>query len=63
MTIDITPERVYTLITTVLVGIQLWQQYRINKLEANISQIWVQISILVTSISSKLLDLDKKIER
>ena len=62
MTVQITTETVYLGVTTILLTIQIWQHYRITKLESQASQIWNQISLLVASISSKLLDLDKKID-
>jgi hypothetical protein len=62
MTIDITPERLYTGIIVFLLVMQIWQHYRLAKLEKEVKQVWTQISILITSISTKLLDLDKKVE-
>jgi hypothetical protein len=62
MTIDITPERLYFGTTLFLLIMQVYQHYKLNKLEKEVNQVWTQISILITSISSKLLDLDKKVE-
>ena len=62
MTIELTPEYIYASITTLLLVLQVWQYYKLTKVEKEIAQIWIQISILVASISSKLLDLDKKID-
>lgn len=62
MTVEITAETLYFGITAILVAIQLWHHTRITKLETQNTQLWTQISILVTTISSKLLDLDKKID-
>ena len=62
MTVQITTETVYLGVTIILLAIQIWQHYRITKLESQTTQLWNQISILVASISSKLLDLDKKID-
>lgn len=62
MTINITPERIYAAITTLLLLLQVYQHYKLAKLEKEVNQVWTQISILITSISTKLLDLDKKIE-
>jgi len=62
MTIDITPERLYLGITVFLLVMQISQHYRLTKLEKEVHNVWNQISILITTISTKLLDLDKKIE-
>ena len=62
MTIDITPERLYLGITVFLLVMQISQHYRLTKLENEVHNVWNQISILITTISTKLLDLDKKIE-
>lgn len=62
MTIEITAETLYFGITAILIVMQIWHHTRITKLETQNAQLWTQISILVTSISSKLLDLDKKID-
>ena len=62
MTVDITPERLYFGTTIFLLIMQVYQHYKLTKLEKEVTQVWTQISILITSISGKLLDLDKKIE-
>ena len=62
MTIDITPERLYFGITALLLIMQVYQHYKLTKLEKEVNQVWTQISILITTISSKLLDLDKKVD-
>jgi hypothetical protein len=62
MTIELTEQSVYIGVVIILMAIQIWQHYKITKLETQTFQIWNQISILVASISSKLLDLDKKID-
>lgn len=62
MTVEVTPETLYFGITSILVVIQIWHHTRLTKLETQNRHLWTQISILVTSISSKLLDLDKKID-
>lgn len=62
MTIDITPERLYFGITIFLFVMQVYQHYKLTKLEKEVTQVWTQISILITTISSKLLDLDKKVD-
>ncbi len=62
MTIELSQETIYTGAVLVLMAIQIWQHYKITKLETQTFQIWNQISILVASISGKLLDLDKKID-
>ena len=62
MTIDITPEQLYFGTTAFLLIMQIYQHYKLSKLEREVNQVWTQISILITSISGKLLDLDKKIE-
>lgn len=62
MTIDITPERLYFGITIFLFIMQVYQHYKLAKVEKEVGRVWTQISILITAISSKLLDLDKKVD-
>lgn len=62
MTIDITPERLYFGTTLFLLVLQVYQHYKLTKLEKEVTQVWTQISILITTISGKLLDLDKKVD-
>ena len=62
MTIEITPENLYAGITCILLLIQVWQYYKLTKLEKEINSIWNQIGTLVTSVAGKLIDIENKID-
>ena len=61
MTITFTQEHLYIGIIIVLIGIQLYQQRLIKKLEQECDDIWAQLGTLVGSITSQILSLQKDI--
>jgi hypothetical protein len=59
MTVTFTQEHLYVGIIVVLIGIQIYQQRIIKKLEKECDDIWSQLGTLVGSISSQILSLQK----
>lgn len=65
MTIELTLEQLYGGILTLLVLLQAWHHYRLNKhieqTETYLGQVWLQINTLTTSIATKLVEMEKKL--
>jgi len=59
MTVTFTQEHLYVGIIIVLIGIQIYQQRTIKKLEKECDDIWSQLGTLVGSISNQILSLQK----
>jgi hypothetical protein len=59
MTVTFTQEHLYVGIIVVLIGIQIYQQRTIKKLEKECDDIWSQLGTLVGSISNQILSLQK----
>jgi uncharacterized membrane protein YiaA len=54
MTVTLTQEHLYVGIIIVLIGIQIYQQKIIKKLEKEVDDIWSQMATLVANISIQL---------
>ena len=63
MTIDITPENVYMGITCLLLVLQVWQYYQLDKTRKEIDKLWDQISTFNTMVALKLLETQKEIAK
>ena len=63
MTIEITPENVYMGITCLLLVLQVWQYYQLDKTKKEINKIWDQISTFNTMVALKLLENQKEIAK
>ena len=61
MTINITPENVYMSITCLLLVLQVWQYYKLDKAQKEIDKVWDQISTFNTMVALKLLENQKEI--
>jgi hypothetical protein len=61
MTITLTPEHFYIGIIVLLMGIQIYQQRSIKKLEKECDDIWSQMGTLVGNITSQMLSMQKDI--
>jgi len=59
MTVTFTPEHIYIGIIILLMGIQIYQQKTIKKLEKECDDIWSQMGTLVGNITSQMLSLQK----
>jgi hypothetical protein len=63
MTINITPENVYMSITCLLLVLQVWQYYKLDKAQKEINKIWDQISTFNTMVALKILENQKEIDK
>lgn len=61
MTVTLTQEQIYIGIIIVLIGIQIYHQRLIKKLEQECDDIWAQLGTLVGSITSQVLSMQKDI--
>jgi hypothetical protein len=62
MTIEVTPDKIYFAIALLVLSISCYQYYSISKVKNEINQVWSQMGVLVTTISIKIQELDKKIQ-
>ena len=63
MTINITPENVYMSITCLLLVLQVWQYYELDKAQKEINKVWDQISTFNTVVALKILENQKEIDK
>lgn len=63
MTFTVTDTTIYIGAILVLIGIQLYHQSVIKKLEKETKQIWEQIGIIVVSLGSQLGDMQKSLNQ
>ena len=61
MTLEITPENVYMSITCLLLVLQVWQYYKLDKVQKEIDKVWDQIATFNTMVALKLLENQKEI--
>jgi hypothetical protein len=61
MTVTFTQEHLYVGIIIVLIGIQIYQQRLIKRLEKECDDIWSQLGTLVGSVSNQIISLQKDI--
>jgi hypothetical protein len=61
MTVTLTQEHLYVGIIVVLMGIQIYQQRVIKKLEKECDDIWAQLGTLVANITAQILSIHKDI--
>jgi hypothetical protein len=61
MQITITPENVYIGIACLLLILQVYQQYKLDKAKKEINKLWDQISTFNTMVALKLLENQKEI--
>ncbi len=62
MTINITQEWLYVGIILVLIGIQIYQQTKIQKLFSEATDLWEQMSILTMTVANKFTELDTRLK-
>jgi hypothetical protein len=63
MTVTVAPDKIYFGICLLLLVLQVYQYYMIRKLRYELESVWTQLGIMVAAVSSKLLDLDKKVDK
>lgn len=61
MTLTFTPEQLYIGIIIILIGIQIYQQRLIYKLEKETDDIWAQLGTLVGNLTTQILSMQKDI--
>jgi hypothetical protein len=61
MTITFTQEHLYVGIIIILIGIQIYQQRLIHKLEKETDDIWSQLGTLVGNLTTQILSMQKDI--
>lgn len=61
MTLTFTPEQLYIGIIVILIGIQIYQQRLIYKLEKETDDIWAQLGTLVGNLTTQILSMQKDI--
>jgi hypothetical protein len=61
MTLKITPENIYMGVTCLLLVLQVWQYYQLDKTKKEIDKVWDQISTFNTMVALKLLENQKEI--
>ena len=63
MNITITDENIYFGAITILLILQIYQQYKLDKAQKEIKQLWDQISVLATTTVLKIVELKKDINK
>lgn len=63
MTFTVTDTTIYIGAILVLIGIQLYHQSVIRKLEKETKQLWEQIGIIVVSLGAQLGDMQKSLNQ
>lgn len=63
MTFTVTDTTIYIGAILVLIGIQLYHQSVIKKLEKETKQLWEQIGIIVVSLGAQLGDMQKSLNQ
>jgi hypothetical protein len=63
MNITITAESIYFGAITILLILQIYQQYKLDKAQKEIKQLWDQISVLATTTVLKIVELKKDINK
>jgi predicted CDP-diglyceride synthetase/phosphatidate cytidylyltransferase len=63
MTIEITPNLIYTVVAMFLMAMQVYQHRQLDKARKEIDKIWQQISTWNTMIALKLLENQKELDK
>ena len=63
MTIEVTPNLVYTVIALFLLVMQVYQHRQLDKARKEIDKLWDQISTFNTMVAIKLLENQKEIAK
>ena len=63
MNITINPEHIYFGSILILLAMQVYQQYKLDKAKKEIKQLWDQISTWNTMVAIKLLESQKEIDK
>ena len=63
MTIEVTPNLVYTVVALFLLAMQVYQHRQLDKARKEIDKLWDQISTFNTMVAIKLLETQKNIDK
>jgi|LakMenE18May11ns_1017448.scaffolds.fasta_scaffold9142949_1 thiamine biosynthesis lipoprotein ApbE len=63
MTIEVTPNLVYTVVALFLLAMQVYQHRQLDKARKEIDKLWDQISTFNTMVAIKLLENQKEIAK
>jgi hypothetical protein len=61
MTFTLAPDTVYFLLCLFLLLLQLYHYYQLRKIKKEVQDVWLQIGVLITTLSAKLQDIEKRI--
>ena len=61
MTTTLTESTVYIGVTVLLIGLQIYQQFLIRKIQKDIKRLWEQAATSAIVLYSKVEELDKKV--
>ena len=62
MTFTLEKEHVYFGVSIVVLLLQLYNTYRMNKLEKEVDSIWSQLSVMAIAASSAFDKMEKKVD-
>jgi hypothetical protein len=62
MTFTLEKEHIYFGVSIVVLLLQLYNTYRVNKLEKQVDSIWSQISVMAIAASSAFDKIEKKVD-
>lgn len=62
MTFTLEKEYVYFGVSIVVLLLQLYNTYRINKLEKEVDSVWSQLSVMAIAASSAFDKMEKKVD-
>lgn len=63
MTIEVTPNLVYTVVAIFLMAMQVYQHMQLDKARKEIDKLWQQISTWNTMVALKLLENQKELDK
>lgn len=63
MTIELTPNLVYTIVAIFLMAMQVYQHWKLDRARKEIDKLWQQISTWNTMIAIKLLENQKELDK
>lgn len=62
MTLTLEKEHIYFGVSIVVLLLQLYNTYRINRIEKEVDSIWSQISVMAIAASSAFDKMEKKVD-
>jgi hypothetical protein len=62
MTLTVQPQYIYFVVTLIVLLIQLYNTYKLNKIKTEVDSIWQQIAVMAIASASAFDKLEKKID-